>query len=89
MKVNISPVAEGIPLSGYLCLPRASSLDAGDVKVHHPDWRLTTCSICGAACYTSPDRENTLRNNPKLTACCTMCALKAGFNQPPPQKEKR
>lgn len=79
MSIKITPCAEDTPLTGFLCMPCASSLDAGDVKIHHPDWKITTCPRCGRECYTSPDREKTLRKNPNLTALCTFCALKAGL----------
>ncbi len=79
MENNTSRYLDDSRHTAYLCLPRASSLDAGDVMVHHPDWKLTTCPLCGAACYTSPEREETLRANRNLIGCCTLCALKQGL----------
>lgn len=78
MNIQFSPHKEGTPITGTLCLPCESSFahcSEEDITAKHPDWELIDCPVCGNGCYISESHKKTLRENPRLVARCTQCAL--------------
>lgn len=73
--VSVTPhkVGDG----GVLALPLRSNVP----EPARDDWKLTTCPICGAECWESDIAREAMAAEPKLSAACTACALKAGLNR--------
>lgn len=68
MNVNISPHKPGD--GGILCLPLKRNVP----NPKDPDWKLTTCPICGSECWESDLARETMKAE-GLKAACTACAL--------------
>lgn len=74
MKMKIKPHKKGD--GGYLCLPLVRNVP----EPKNQSWRKVKCKLCGSACWESDGHREAMANEPKLNACCTMCALKAGLH---------
>lgn len=58
--------------SGIICMPLRTNIP-------HPKngWKLTTCPICGNACWQTDLARQVMAANPGSRTACTVCALKA------------